>query len=268
MKKYILGFLFIAFVFLTNASSAFADTQNYYYERELSHGSSGNAVVLLEFCLARIYDVHYNNDTYYNIDGYFGKRTKYLVRDFQKRNNLHVDGILGPHTANKISELCVNNYSASLEKVRISNIQSKNKKSNSLVRTKINLSKDKTKATIIYSFRLTNTFDTHLDIDTQKDFIFRLNNQNMNALMMNKKSGFRASFYDQNKKQITDATVLLPRQSQYFYIHLDIDTGIIPSIQDVYSIQLKQFNWEMKRIHQVLNFDTSPELVSIKKIAS
>ena len=60
--------------------------------RQVSYGSKGEEVRLLQEGLNRF--GNYNLDT----DGIFGDKTKAAVTDFQKKNNLTVDGIAGENT--------------------------------------------------------------------------------------------------------------------------------------------------------------------------
>lgn len=65
--------------------------------KTLKHKSQGESVHLLEEVLVKLgYDVFVSN--------YFGKDTDKAVRDFQLKNNLVVDGKVGPKTWSKIIE--------------------------------------------------------------------------------------------------------------------------------------------------------------------
>lgn len=80
-------------------------------QQMLSTGMSGQDVVALQNDLTRL--GHYN----YNVTGYFGTKTQAAVRDFQQKNGLTVDGVVGKNTINVITGVLKNSSSlASTEK--------------------------------------------------------------------------------------------------------------------------------------------------------
>ncbi|MGV6829490.1 MAG: N-acetylmuramidase domain-containing protein [Flavobacteriales bacterium] len=65
--------------------------------KTLKYKSRGNDVFLLEELLVSLgYHVYISN--------YFGKETDTVIKDFQQKNNLVVDGIVGPKTWSKLIE--------------------------------------------------------------------------------------------------------------------------------------------------------------------
>lgn len=63
--------------------------------RVLQNGSQGSDVTALQTILVRRYSLYAKH---INIDGVFGAKTEAVVREFQKRSRLQVDGIVGRKT--------------------------------------------------------------------------------------------------------------------------------------------------------------------------
>jgi peptidoglycan hydrolase-like protein with peptidoglycan-binding domain len=64
--------------------------------RKLARGDSGDQVRMLQ-CLLKVHGIKTD------IDGNFGYDTRAAVREFQRRNDLEMDGVVGDKTAEKLS---------------------------------------------------------------------------------------------------------------------------------------------------------------------
>lgn len=270
MKKYILGFLFIAAAFLSSATSAFAETKDYQYtyERDLVHGSSGNAVVLLEFCLARIYDVQYGDASHYDIDGYYSSKTKSLVQNFQKRNALRADGILGKKTAAKVAEKCDLGQTKSSENFEAPFFKTtyvSKVKNNSQVDSNTSLSKNRKKASIAFSFKLKNSFKEDISLDTEKDFNFELNGKKISSKDLAETKGYKVFVFDKNQKQIKDTYVLSSGKTERFYVGVKIDLDQIKKPESKYSLRLVDLEWEMNGKDKLLSLGTTADTLVVEK---
>jgi peptidoglycan hydrolase-like protein with peptidoglycan-binding domain len=102
------GFATVAFAY-TQANSADASgvllpPPSASCPRTVSYGSSGEQVKTLQKMLnsrykAGMFKASPNKFHYpLAVDGSFGPQTQAAVKDYQKAQNLHVDGVVGPHT--------------------------------------------------------------------------------------------------------------------------------------------------------------------------
>lgn len=78
------------------ASTATQNTTQSYGARMLAFGSYGEDVKLVQTYLN-------NNGAKLNVDGIFGELTTNAVKNFQRANNLSVDGVVGPKTYAKLT---------------------------------------------------------------------------------------------------------------------------------------------------------------------
>ncbi len=270
MKKYIIGFLF-AFVALfayAGSASAMDSAYRYEYHRELQHGSSGNDVVMLEFCLARIYQ------KYYDIDGYFDSRTKRLVKDFQAKHHLRRDGILGPRTAAWLALECnkdlVNTVASDSGyipggKKTIATKATKHKsfskktlqpkkvnKNHHHVQTKYSLNKDKTEATVAFSFKVKNTTSKKIHFNNIHDFFFSLNGEAYRADELESLRGFDLDLFDTKKKHISGEISLKPGQEQGFILVVRIKPSRMKDVQEEYVLSLEKCYWNLGKRQKTL----------------
>lgn len=66
------------------------------------YSSTGKCVKELQGHLNKLTDNNFHQLYYLTVDGIFGSKTLAAVKDFQKRNGLEADGIVGPKTWRKI----------------------------------------------------------------------------------------------------------------------------------------------------------------------
>jgi peptidoglycan hydrolase-like protein with peptidoglycan-binding domain len=77
----------------------------------LSSGSQGTGVAQVQDLLASIGFRLPNSMSRKGADGIFGPETQRVVKDFQQRNGLKVDGIVGPKTLDKLEQIIERNPS-------------------------------------------------------------------------------------------------------------------------------------------------------------
>ncbi len=307
MKKYILTSLvvFLGFIFQLPSASAMSSDYTYQYHRELQHGSSGNDVVTLEFCLARLYD------NYYDIDGYFDSRTKNILRDFQSKNNLRVDGILGYRTGAALMYQCnednnLQNFhyvmgshqnpknhtkapvqksvskkagtssgttatktnTASQKVVQKKNISVKkaNKvQENTHIQTDFEMSEGNKKAEAKFSFLLKNTTSKEITIHNINDFEFSLNEKVYRGDELSALNGIQVGLYNKDKKLIEGNYILKQGEKERFYIAVSFDGEKITQVDSPYHLRITKLNWHLGSRAKVLPLGRSVKAFSLKK---
>lgn len=244
MKKYILGTLvIIAGIFTASAASA-QDLIKYEYERDLVHGSSGNAVVKLEFCLNHI------SGADFAIDGYYSTHTKNLVSVFQKKHGLRADGVLGAKTAAKVATLCNGTTEP---------------KNNKLVKVETDISKKMDTAELDFSFKLKNTTSDSITIAGRNAFVFEMNGVKYTAEQIDTMKGISADVYNKKGKKINSDYVFKKGTKEEISLHLELDADKIPALKDSYVFRLVSLNWDLAGKSKVLMLGSSSEKFTLVK---